>query len=369
MIEVAIRRQLGPFALDVSFAAGDETVVLFGHSGSGKSLTLRCIAGLERPDSGRIAVDGEAIFDSSARRNLSPQQRRLGYVVQSLALFPHLTAAENIGYGLVGLPGGARGARVGELLRIFELDGLEDRLPAQMSGGQQQRVALARALAPEPRLLLLDEPFSALDASIRRTLRRELVGLKERLGLTVIFVTHDLREAYNLADQLVVLDSGQTVDGGPRDRVFRQPASRRVAELTEFGNIMRGHVVGRDERGLAVAVGSLVLRAALRDVQPGQEVDVGIRPEQVLLARHGPLEDGSSYLFGRLADESAHGASHTLVFEVEGGLRLEVELPAHPYEVLDVASRKEWWLQLRPESLHVMPVVEEPPFGAPVPKA
>jgi molybdate transport system ATP-binding protein len=356
MIEVNLRKQLGSFKLDVSFAAGEELVVLFGHSGSGKSLSLAAVAGLVRPDEGRIEIAGRPVFDAAQGIDLPPQQRMIGYVPQQLALFPHMTAAENISYGLLGFTRDAREARVAELVGLLGLEGLEGRLPAHLSGGQQQRVALARALAPQPRLLLLDEPFSALDSAIRKPLRRELLELKERLGLTVLFVTHDLREAYNLADRLVVYDGGRTLDHGARDRVYHAPAGRRVAELIEYRNVLPGRVVAGEGGGLNVEVGGTVIRTREFDFQPGDRVDVGIRPEQVLLVRH---ERGAgvatTHLRGHIVEETAHGASHTLLLETEAGLKLEAEMPAHPYEVLNIAAQKEWWIGLRRESMHVMP--------------
>jgi ABC-type Fe3+/spermidine/putrescine transport system ATPase subunit len=280
----------------------------------------------------------------------------VGYVPQQLALFPHLTAAENISYGLLGSRRATRDARVRELVDLLGLDGLESRLPAQLSGGQQQRVALARALAREPRLLLLDEPFSALDSAIRKPLRRELVKLKERLGLTVLFVTHDLREAYNLADRLVVYDAGRTLDHGPRDRVYNAPASSRVADLIEFRNILQGRVVASEGGGLNVDIGGTTVRTRQFQFAPGDAVNVAIRPEQVLLVRHDRGAGiGSTHLRARIIEESAHGASHTLLLETDSGLHLEAEMPAHPYEVLNVAVQKDWWIGLRQESLHVMP--------------
>jgi molybdate transport system ATP-binding protein len=178
MLDVAIDKRLGAFHLRPRFAVGRELLVLFGHSGSGKSLTLQAIAGLLRPDAGCIAIDGRPVFDAARGLDEPPQRRGVGLVVQDYALFPHLSVRDNIAFGLDRLRPQERRARVAELVKLLELDGLEDRRPAQISGGQAQRVALARALAPRPRLLLLDEPFSALDSAIRVGLRRELARLK-----------------------------------------------------------------------------------------------------------------------------------------------------------------------------------------------
>src|SRR5215210_1570247 len=214
MLDLAIEKRLGAFHLRPSFAIGRELLVLFGHSGSGKSLTLQAIAGLVRPDAGCIAIDGRAVFDAARGLDETPQRRGVGLVVQDYALFPHLSVRDNVAFGLDRLRPAERRARVAELVKLLELDGLEDRRPAQISGGQAQRVALARALAPRPRLLLLDEPFSALDSAIRVGLRRELARLKRELDLTIVFVTHDLREAFNLADRVAVYDHGHVLQVG-----------------------------------------------------------------------------------------------------------------------------------------------------------
>jgi molybdate transport system ATP-binding protein len=218
--------RLGDFSYEGAFSAREEILVLFGHSGAGKSVTLQMIAGLLAPSFGRIVIDSQTVFDSGAKINVRPQDRQVGYVVQDLALFNHLTVRKNIEFGL---PPEASPSRVDALIAMLGLGGLENRRPRSLSGGQQQRVALARALAREGRLLLLDEPFSALDESLRSSLRRELLRLRHELGLTIVFVTHDLREAHLLADQLAVFDQGRLLQVGPRETVFRRPRARRVA--------------------------------------------------------------------------------------------------------------------------------------------
>jgi molybdate transport system ATP-binding protein len=175
MLEVRLQKSFDGFRLDIDFTVEGGLVVLFGPSGSGKSLTLQALAGTVQPDTGRIVLDGQPLYDSASRLDLPPQQRRVGYVPQHYALFPHLTVTQNIGFGLTRLSRRARAQRVAELLDLCSIQGLEHRLPRQLSGGQQQRVALARALAVQPRLLLLNEPFAALDMMLRETLREELV--------------------------------------------------------------------------------------------------------------------------------------------------------------------------------------------------
>ena len=319
-------------------------------------MTLRAVAGLLSPDEGRIKLDGRTVFDTAAGIDIPAQYRGVGYVPQQLALFPHLTARQNVEYGLSGQSGDSNRARSAELFALLDMEGYEDRLPSQLSGGQQQRVALARALAPGPRVLLLDEPFSALDADLRRTLRKELVRLMDRFGLTVLFVTHDLAEGYNVADQLVVYDLGRTIDAGPRERVYQAPATRRVAELTGFRNILPGTVRAADGNRAQVEIDGMVITTRAHNLPVGTAVAVSVRPEQILLLRERDGAHGEENVVrGHIVEESAHGNSHTLSFALDSGMHLEVELPAHPYEVLQVAERKEWWLGLRRDSLHVMP--------------
>jgi molybdate transport system ATP-binding protein len=247
VLSVDFEKRLGDFVLRPRFSAADELVVLLGPSGAGKSLTLKAIAGLLKPDRGRIELPDGAAFDSEQGIDLPPQARNAGYVVQDLALFPHLSVAENIGFGLYGWSREQQRQRVAELVELLGLEGLESRLPGAISGGQQQRVALGRALAARPSLLLLDEPFSALDAPIRNALRREVTRLRRQLALTAVFVTHDLQEAYALADRIALYDAGSVLQYGTRDEVFRQPVSARAAQLLDARNIIEGRVVAKTE--------------------------------------------------------------------------------------------------------------------------
>ncbi|MEX2445802.1 MAG: ABC transporter ATP-binding protein [Dehalococcoidia bacterium] len=353
---------LGAFHYEAALEAGGEVVVLFGHSGAGKSVTLQAVAGLLRPARGRIVIDGRVVFDADAGTDVPPQQRDVGYVVQQLALFPHMTVRQNVEFGARG-DRGARRRRATQALASLGLAGYEERMPRTLSGGQQQRVALARALARDVRLLLLDEPFSALDDTLRRGLRAELLRLRSELGLTVLFVTHDLREAHLLADRLAVFDEGRVLQFGARDEVFRRPATRRVAELTGVANIMRGTVLARREDCVEVDVGGLRLRCGSGlDAAPatGAPVDVAIRAERVVL-RRAAAEDiaAPNLVAATVVEEHAYGASHTLLFRVtdgalDGALTLEADLASRPYEVLGVASQREWTLELPAADLHVM---------------
>ncbi len=256
-VEIERRFRGGPLitaAFELDTSAG-ERLVLFGPSGAGKTTILRCLAGLERPDAGRINLGAEVWFDAATGRSLPPQRRRVGYLPQGLALFPHLDVAGNVAFGAVGLEGRERARRVAELLERFELRGLERRRPAELSGGQRQRVALARALAASPRLLLLDEPLSALDAPTRERLRLELRDLLAASGVSAIIVTHDRTEALVLGQRVAVLVGGALRQIGPTLEVFDRPADAAVAQVTGVETVLEGVVVGAAEGLLTVDVG------------------------------------------------------------------------------------------------------------------
>jgi molybdate transport system ATP-binding protein len=228
-------RQLGPITLDVAFSvAPSEILALVGPSGSGKSTTLRAIAGLYAPQDGHIVCNGSVWLDRKAGINLPACERRVGMVFQSYALFPHLTAMENVVEALGDVPAKGRRREAHDLLRRMHLDGLEDRKPSALSGGQQQRVAVARALARRPKVLLLDEPFSAVDRVTRRKLRGELIELRRELSMPVILVTHDLDDVVRLADRMCVLSGGRILQTGAVDEVMAGPASTTVAELLDL---------------------------------------------------------------------------------------------------------------------------------------
>ena len=230
-----------PVALDLELrCAPGQVLALVGASGAGKSTALRCIAGLHRPEHGMVRCGGRTWLDTAARVDLAPHRRGAGLVFQDYALFPHMTALANVEAAMEHLPRRQRGTRARELLALARLDGLEGRRPAELSGGQQQRVALARALARDPDVLLLDEPFSAVDRPTRRALQADLASLRRQLAIPVVLVTHDLDDTLLLADELAVLDSGQVLQRGTPAEVARHPANPRVAWLlgTEAPNPM-----------------------------------------------------------------------------------------------------------------------------------
>jgi molybdate transport system ATP-binding protein len=272
--------------------------VLFGPSGCGKTTVLRCLAGLEKPEWGRILFGEEIWFDAAQRIFRTPQQRGIGYVAQDLALFPHKTVFGNVAYGL---PWSQRKREwIAEMLGLCGLQGLEHRYPHQLSGGQQQRVALARALVKRPRLLLLDEPLSALDAVLREQLRHELRRLLSGFGIPVVFVTHDRSEAIALADQIVVMDQGRVLQTGSVQEVFNRPANVAVARLVGVETVVLGRVTAIQDSLAVVSVGTATLLVA-EAVSVGDEVFVCIRAADVMLQK-GPGGGASArnQLHGRI---------------------------------------------------------------------
>jgi molybdate transport system ATP-binding protein len=230
-LQVRLQKAVRGFALDVEWRISNELAVLFGFSGAGKSMTLQLIAGLLKPDTGQVSLDDIVYFDSSNGTNLPPQERPFGYLFQDLALFPHMTVLENILYGAAGFPKNDKLAGARELIGAFKLAGLEDRYPSEISGGQKQRVAFARALIRQPKALLLDEPFSALDRPLRREMRRFLQEVRDKFSIPALLVTHDLEEAVAISDKIIVYEYGKIAQIDSPERVQSCPANIYVSQL------------------------------------------------------------------------------------------------------------------------------------------
>jgi thiamine transport system ATP-binding protein len=281
-----------------------EFFTLVGPSGCGKTTTLRTIAGLETPDAGSVAIGGESVA------GVPPEDRDLGIVFQNYALFPHMSVRENVAYGLRFRepPGGQpTDERVRELLALVDLEGFGDRAPEALSGGQEQRVALARALAPGPRLLLLDEPMSALDARLRERLRRQVRRIQSELGVTTVYVTHDQEEALAVSDRLAVMRAGGVEQVGTPREVYRAPRTRFVASFVGENNLFEGEVAGRAGDALRVTVRDAEFRVRPDDAAggsepraPGEGVTVCVRPEALTPVSGGERREGGE---GRREDE------------------------------------------------------------------
>lgn len=260
-VEVTTVYQAGEFRLDIGIRSDAKRIGILGASGTGKSMTLKMIAGILQPDRGRIVVDSRVLFDSQSKTNLKPQERKVGYLFQNYALFPSMTAEQNIGAGIPKKQEG-RAETIASLIRRFGLEGLENHYPAQLSGGQQQRVALARILAVSPDVILLDEPFSALDIHLRDQMNRELLMQLEDYPGTVFMVSHSRDEIYRFSEEIVIIDRGRVIDHGERDAVFAHPKNSRAAALTGCKNFCRARRID-DHHFEAVDWGMTVSTQAL----------------------------------------------------------------------------------------------------------
>jgi molybdate transport system ATP-binding protein len=358
-LEIEVEKRVGGFLLDAQISTDGGIVALFGPSGSGKSLTLQCVAGTIEPDRGRIAADGHVLFDSGRRISLPPQERRVGYVPQSYALFPHLTVAQNIGFGLRRRPDAEVRVEVTRLALLLHLHGLEGRYPRQLSGGQQQRVALARALAVQPRLLLLDEPFSAIDALVREVLREDLATIHRELGVGVVLVTHDLADVHALADIVAVYDRGRVLQIGDREEVFRRPATADVARFTGARNLLPGTLVSSSGGQASVDVGGgVTFTVAGPSLGAGERVVVLVQAEGVrLLADQDANAPGEHIVPGVLTRGSLQGRAYTahVTLGSDQGPEIEVVVPVWWWD-RELPSPGQRLLVAVPQAaVHIMP--------------
>lgn len=359
-------RQTTPIELDARLAcAPGELVALVGPSGSGKTTILRCIAGLERPAYGDVTVDGQHWQDTERSVFLPPQARRVGLVFQDYALFPHLSVLDNVAAPLRRLTPSERNRRACELLERVHLAGLEQRRPAQLSGGQRQRVAVARALARDPRVLLLDEPFSAVDQVTRRKLQRELVLLRRSIRIPTVLVTHDLDEAATLADRVCVLHRGCTLqDAAPRELMLR-PASPLVARLMDHSNLFDGMVQEQRPDGSTVlAWDEHVLEVAGASTwAPGTAVTWMIPPSHIVLHRRGRPSQGEreNPVTGVVAELAVLGEASNVTMAIDGrdDRVLNFSISTHAAERNGLAFGAAITVSLLANGIHLMPQEQE----------
>ena len=350
-----------PLAASLRCAAG-EVLALVGPSGSGKSTILRAIAGTYRPRRGIVCVNGEDWLRSEAGIRMPAHRRRVGMVFQSYALFPHLSALGNVLAAMGHLPTSQREARARELLELVHLSGLEQRLPAQLSGGQQQRVAVARALAREPQVLLLDEPFSAVDKATRQRLYREIAQLRRVLSMPVVLVTHDLDEAMMLADRMCVLHHGRTLQTGTPQQVTTRPISTEVARLVDVRNIFEATIVTRDAVSGRASIDWSGLRVEASEcAKPGigQRVNWIIADGFVVLHRRERPSRGEheNPVPGQIDSmlSIGHTAHLTLRPRHAPELPLHFSVPLHVARRNAIAPGVQATVSLLGEGIHVMP--------------
>jgi len=329
-------------------------LVLFGPSGVGKTTVVRCFAGLERPTWGRIHIGSETWVDTEAEVLVSPQARQAGYLFQEYALFPHLTVGQNIGYALTGISRDRRSSRVAELVQLFRLEGLEERYPAQLSGGQQQRVALARVLAARPRLLLLDEPLSALDAPTREQLRSELRSVLKAQGIPVICITHDWVEALGLADEVAVMGGGRILQLGPPQDVFSRPANAEVAAIVGVETVLPGIVGERRDDLVALEVGGVRLWA-IEPQARGDAFYLCIRAEDVTLepGERPGASSARNHLIGRVVEVQPSGPVSRVT--IECGINLKALITRQAAQDLGLKPGAPVTATIKASAVHLIP--------------
>lgn len=367
-------RQAGPIALDAELqCAPGELLALVGPSGGGKSTILRSVAGLYRARHGRVTCNGACWFDAEVGIDLAPQARSVGLVFQNYALFPHLRAIDNVAAALGQFARARQTERARELLALVHLDGLEQRFPAELSGGQQQRVAVARALARDPAVLLLDEPFSAVDQVTRRKLQHELVQLRRRLKMPIVLVTHDLDEARSLADRLCILHHGRTLRTDAPAELLARPGSALVARLVGLTNLFDGTVVEHREQNTLtlLAWGGLTLEAQHAPAFAlGAPVTWAIPPESVILHRRDRPSRGEheNPVHGVIEECTQLGEMTTVSIMVaeERSTPLSMSVPTHVARRNHLAPGETITVSLLTEAIHIMPTEAE---ARPEPKA
>jgi len=361
-LAVRIRKRFpnpeGSFLLNIHFRALAGFTILFGASGAGKTTLLDCIAGHTHPDEGRITVGGEDFYDSEKKLILPPWRRRLGYVLQDLALFPHLTAEENIGYGLHQLSTADRKSRCREILTTFRIDHLRDRRPEQISGGERQRVALARALVTEPRALLLDEPLAALDRPTKSLILSDLRRWNQTYRVPILLVTHSGDEVFALGEEVIVLDAGKIIAQGLPKDVMHAPRLETVAQLSGFENIVDATVIAANpDRGTMtcrLGSGPLVLETPLVKAQPGSPLRIGIQSGDILLATESPRGlSARNIIPGTIQNLEQKDGIVSASVDCNGTL-FDVHLTLAAREALGLISGKPVWVVIKTHSCHLL---------------
>ena len=343
--------------LEANFIAPPGITILFGRSGSGKTTLLNCIAGLTAPDAGRIALDSRVLFDASAKIDRPPAQRSVGFLFQDLALFPHLTAEQNVEYGLAKLPANTRRERSAAVLKEMRVGNLAKRRPAQISGGEKQRVALARSLVTDPALLLLDEPLAALDAITKSAIIEDLRAWNAAHGIPIIYVTHSLEEAFAVGEAVVVLEAGKIIARGNPMDVLDAPRQETIAQLAGFENLFDATVAAvHEERGTMVCAlsgGALELEVPLTRNQPGARIRVAIRAGDIMIATSRPHEISARNVFpGTIVAMRTEG--HRAIATVAADRTFEVRLTLGSRDDLRLQVGAPVWLVIKTYSCHLV---------------
>jgi molybdate transport system ATP-binding protein len=357
-LAVRVRKRFAAsFALDVEFSAPPGVTILFGASGSGKTTLLRCVAGLLRPDAGALAVGAGLVFDDRTGVDVPPWRRRFGFVFQQLALFPHLTAADNIAYGLAHLDASDRRRRAEAIAGSFRIGHLLARRPAQISGGERQRVGLARALVTDPRVLLLDEPLSGLDRLAQSRIIEDLRAWNAAHRIPILYVTHSHREVFALGERVLVLEEGRIVADGAPDAVMQQPETDVMAALAGFENVFDTMVETRIEAAGVMRTracnGAVELEVPLTSARQGATIRVAIRAGDILVATELPRGlSARNILPGQIVSLTQEGSHVRLSVDV--GLALEVHITPTARTALQLQAGTPVWLVIKTHSCRVV---------------
>jgi molybdate transport system ATP-binding protein len=361
-LSVRIRKSLrgnriSDFLLDVDFSIAPGFTILFGASGAGKTTLLDCIAGLRHPEAGRITVGERVLFDSSTGINLPAQRRFVGYLLQSLALFPHMSVWQNIEYGLHNLAKAEREVRVNELLKSLRISGLASRRPAELSGGERQRAALARTLVTRPRVLLLDEPLTALDAGVKSQILDDLRVWNREHRIPILYVTHQREEAFALGERVIALHDGRVVAQGSAYDVLQRPQSETVAQLAGFENIFDcAFVVAHSEQGTMTCriTGSEIdLEVPLSRIDSSRPLRVGIRAGDILLASPEPTGLSARNVFSGTV-ETLEQRDVMVIVMMNCGATFEVHITPAARDFLRLKPGGRVWLVVKTYSCQVM---------------
>ncbi len=345
------------FVLDVSIEAASGITILFGASGAGKSTFLDCVAGLVHPDAGKIAIGKDVLFDSAANIQLLPQKRCIAYVFQSLALFPHLTVEENIEYGLVDISEHDRRARVAEILQAFRVEKLRNQKPGQISGGERQRTALARSLVTAPRVLLLDEPLTGLDAELKAAIVEDLRAWNAARRIPILYVTHSREEVDALGERVIVIENGHVVSQGMPMDVLDAPRRKRLAQTAGFENLLIATVLDlREPDGvMRVRLGESTceIEVPLARARAGDRVQVAIRAGDILLAAERPRGlSARNILEGRIVSLERRGTM--MMARVDCGVMFIAHITPGAARALELSAAKQVWLVLKTHSCHLV---------------
>jgi molybdate transport system ATP-binding protein len=360
MLKARIVKHLGSglkpiLTLDVDISVLNGVTVLFGHSGAGKTTILRAIAGTIQPEEGRISLDDKTYFDSTTGINIPIQHRRVGYVFQNHALFPHMTAEENVLYGTRPSGKSSANRRVRDLFSMLGIAKTASRYPHQLSGGEQQRIALARALASDPLIMLLDEPLSAVDETTRSRLLTEIAALQRQSGIPFLYVTHNQNEAVRIGDNMFVMHEGKVLQEGPPLEVFNAPRSLPVAQAVGTDNLFVGNILEhKQEDGITmISIGSCLIRAPYNGLPTGTQVTLGVRSEDIIVS--------CERLTRTSARNVLQGVIKHMIFDTEKaelvvfcGVDFKVSITSATVKDLDLQTGKEVYLLVKARALHIL---------------